>query len=497
MQHAQQMMDLYAGLPRAYGTYKVDDPTAKGKKKGQALTVQEPVTVELWKSHLNGDMQLGIVPIRDDASCAFGVIDIDVYDLDHAALEKKIDKLKFPLIIVRSKSGGAHLSAFFKNEPSAKRVREVLCEWAASLGYAGVEVFPKQNKLHGINDTGNWINMPYSGGDKSDRVALHKGERMTIEQFLILAERKRIDLAKVELAEDEVPEALEGAPPCLVTLSAGIPEGGRNNALFNYGLYCKKRWPDDWPGRLKEINDTILQPPLPEAELNQIVKHVGTKDYTYTCKNAPINAVCRRDKCITRKYGIGPSDAEMFFGIELKNVLRIDMDPAVYFADFKDARITFSAAQIASQTRFREATINQANSSFGLMTGVRWQQFVDRTLGNAERVQAPPETRGDTEIAAWLEDYCTEQIAATDWTDVIDGQVLEENKRMYFRPHKWAARVSREHRQRLTLQVAYTALLPLIPEIRSEVREIEGKQYKIWSVPSFARREQPKKKDGM
>ena len=61
---------------------------------------------------------------------------------------------------------------------------------------------------------------------------------------------KRID--KVKLTEDQfsklsikeekvVDNLLKGAPPCLVTIAKqGIPNGQRNNAIYNFGVYCKK-----------------------------------------------------------------------------------------------------------------------------------------------------------------------------------------------------------------------------------------------------------------
>ena len=38
---------------------------------------------------------------------------------------------------------------------------------------------------------------------------------------------------------------LDDGPPCLATLmSQGIPQGGRDNTLYQYAVYAKKKWPD-------------------------------------------------------------------------------------------------------------------------------------------------------------------------------------------------------------------------------------------------------------
>jgi hypothetical protein len=80
---------LFDGLQRHYGTYDVTgvEPDERGKRKGKATTVQQPVTDELVRRHLAGEQSLGMVPVRDDATVRFGAIDIDVYaDLNASAI---------------------------------------------------------------------------------------------------------------------------------------------------------------------------------------------------------------------------------------------------------------------------------------------------------------------------------------------------------------------------------------------------------------------------
>jgi hypothetical protein len=497
MSNAKRFMTLFAGLPRAYGLYVIDSTSAKGKKQGSASTLQREVTEELWQQHLDGKIQIGIVPIRDDATCVFGAIDIDDYKLDHGALEKKINKNKLPLVMVRSKSGGAHLYLFSKKEIAAPELRETLSDYAAQLGYANVEIFPKQNRLASLDDTGNWINMPYCGGDNSDRHALIDSKALNISQFFEYAAKKMVDPKKLKRISDDTPEILSEAPPCLVTLSAqGLPEGTRNSSLFNFGVYVRKRWPDDWPERLREINQQFLSPALEEFELNQIVTHLERKEYSYTCKDKPLSGVCQKSLCIKRKYGIGPADAQEFFGIGIANITRLETQEPQYYADFNGKRISFTADMINNQRTFRGLLIKQVNEAFMPMPEQRWAQFIITVLNQAQIAEAPPETRQNAELFGWLEDYCVEQVPAREWVDVIDGQVLTNNGRMHFRPSKWVQSVFREHRVRPKLEEAYKALLP--NGLESADIEINGKRYRVWSIPEFVRPEKRKhNKDDM
>src|ERR1700743_2143102 len=103
---------LFAGLERSHGIYfPIDKEREDGKRtcSRQPATPLEPVTDELWIEHLAGRNGLGIVPIREDSTCRFGAIDIDVYDgLDHAAIAGRMVEMNIPLIPCRSKSGGCH-----------------------------------------------------------------------------------------------------------------------------------------------------------------------------------------------------------------------------------------------------------------------------------------------------------------------------------------------------------------------------------------------------
>lgn len=483
MTPAERLATLFAGLTRAYGVYAVEAGNAAGKRKGKAETLHGEVNVALWERHLRGEIQLGIVPIRDDGTCVFGAIDIDVYPLDHSALAAKIAKLKLPLLPVRSKSGGAHLYNFYKAATEAEEVRELLCEWAAALGYGGVEVFPKQSRLLSVKDTGNWINMPYSGGDNLERCGMRAGTPIGLEAFLDWAEKSKINLAKARRTAQEPPELLTEGPPCLVTLTAtGAPEGGRNSVLFNLGVYARKRWPEDWIDRMAELNAQLLSPPLSEAEVNGIIAHLRRKEYNFTCNDRPLNSVCVRAQCIKRQWGVGVMD---IMGLNVEHVLRLDMERAQYFADFNGARVQFDASDLVSQNQFRERMINQTNKSFPILSAKMWSDFTMKLCDKAETIEAPPETQVNAEIAGWLEEYCTESVPGAGWEDVIDGQVLEQEGRMYLRPQKFIAKISRDHRTTLKMADAYSALQSY--GVRSEEREIEERKYRVWSVPAYAR----------
>ena len=103
----QRFKELFGGLDVAYGEYYLDGErdNKTGKEKGRATTKRGPVTDELFQRHINGEINLGIIPIRSDNTCTWGCIDVDRYDLDHRTLIKLIRKRGYPLVPYRSNPG--------------------------------------------------------------------------------------------------------------------------------------------------------------------------------------------------------------------------------------------------------------------------------------------------------------------------------------------------------------------------------------------------------
>jgi len=477
-------MALFAGLMRAHGIYEVPRVAVPGvKRAGSARTVSEPVTLDLWVRHLRGEIQIGIVPIRDDGTCLFGSIDIDKYDLDHAELWNKVRTLKLPLVLCRTKSGGAHLHVFFRAPQTAEQVRELLAHWAAMLGYARVEIFPKQSALASEADTGNWINMPYCGGDKSDRYAIVDNNKLSLEQFLDMVEAGKAGEGAFTITMQEDAK-LEEAPPCLIALSkSGVGSGGRNNALFAFGCYAKRRWPEEWKERLAELNEKYFNPPLEEAEVTEIAEHLEKKAYNYNCKQPPIADHCQKSLCMKRKYGIDAAGHTQTFGLDFESLVWLPTEPSQWFANYMEARIRIDAKMWSSPSLMRTSIIDQVGRTFPDISMRAWHNWAAATLASAQKIVVPKETKKSNQVIFFLEEYCIERWPAKRWDDILAGGAMEHEGRHYFLHTKFLNEVSRVHRLRFSASEAWTALLSR--DVKSESRKIAKKQVVLWSVTAF------------
>ena len=257
MDKVEKFKSIFNGLDRAYGQYKSEGPKANGKIGGKAFILKEPVTDKLWADHLEGkDPSLGIIPIRDDSTCSWGCIDVDTYPLDYKKIIAHIRELKLPLVMCRSKSGGAHIFIFLKEPVQASLVRDKLTEWSAEIGYANCEIFPKQVEIKADRgDTGNFLNLPYHNGNNTNRYAFNDdGSGSSLDEFFKLYDTYAVDqetLLSTKVKRKKEVKELEDGPPCLATLmSQGIPEGGRDNTLYQYAVYAKKKWPNEWQAKV-------------------------------------------------------------------------------------------------------------------------------------------------------------------------------------------------------------------------------------------------------
>ena len=164
----------------------------------------------------------------------------------------------------------------------------------------------------------------------------------TLEEFYTLYETNVQESISTFPDPPKVADApIKDGPPCLQALcSQGIPEGGRNNTLFNIGIYVKKVYPGKWEDQLVEHNLKYVSPPLPNNEVQLLIKQVNKKDYHYKCKDAPLNSFCNSGLCRTRKFGIGANGPD---APQIASLSKYASDPPLWFLDVNGRRLELEA----------------------------------------------------------------------------------------------------------------------------------------------------------
>ena len=485
MSNLERFIERFSGLQRAYGTTTITGLRDDGKNQVNSYVQRGEPTVDLWEEHLGGEEpSLGIIPITDDNTCRWGCIDIDDFTIDLKTVNAELRKREFPLILCRSKSGGAHLFLFTREYISAALMRLRLTEMAASLGFASHEVFPKQTQiLSERGDTGNFLNLPYFGGDNTTRYSLNeKGEVNTLEQFLNYADSKELtekEITDFKIVSETVPALKEG-PPCLQYLiSQGFPQGTRNNGLFNLGIYAKLFDPDNWETLLEEYNREYLSPPLGSSEVLTILKQLKTKDYHYKCNDQPIASHCNSGMCKTRKFGISPLTAMPSFG----SLTKQNSNPPVWFLDVESNRLEMSTEDLQNQTRFQRACMETIDKMPPKMSERAWQGVIQNLLDNVTIIEVPQDASIEGQFQDLLESFCTDRAQAQAKEEILLGKPFTENNQTSFRLSDLEAYLQR-HNFRYFSRPKITARLRDLGASHSG-QNIKGRFVNLWSVPSF------------
>lgn len=480
--------DLFRGRDDVYGQYEKPTGTKKGGQKnvGRALNVREPLTLDQWKDHLSGKVGLGIVPTMLDKLCWWGGLDIDDYvGFKHAELAKQLEDDNLPLIVCRTKSGGAHVLMFVKEPVLAADMRQKLREIAAGLGYHGCEVNPKQAEiLDARGDIGSWLNMPYFGGDATERYAIMPdGSRLTAEQFVKHAQSLRLTAAQFEAvqppaAEEQFPEG----PPCLQYIGrVGLDSGERNKGITAVAIFWRKADPKDWKDRVEKANQQLTHgSPLDAAELAQLIKSIEKKDYNYSCKEMPLARYCNSIVCRTRKYGVSGGEGMPSIG----GLTMLATDPPIWFLDVEDTRIELTTEELQNQGKFQRRCMERLTMMPPRQKEASWQVLVQGLLEKCEILEAPPDASIDGEFRGLLEGFTTSKSCHPTREGLLMGKPFkhEEEGRVYFRLMD-LLRYLHQHGFKDYRHAQLASKLKNIDGVKHGFANIEGRGVNWWSIP--------------
>ena len=487
---AEAFMARFAGLDSAHGTYDMSRTTVRedGKKSGEraAVTKHSPVTLELWKSHLLGEgAGLGIVPIRRDNTCVFGAIDVDVYPTTHQVIAARLERSDLPLIVCRTKSGGAHMYLFSRSPVPASSMVRKLNEVASFLGYGDCEKFPKQTQiLVEQGDCGQWLNMPYFGGTRGMRYAVDaNGDGLSPEQFLERAEEVAVDpdwFNKFIV----VSTSFEDGPPCLQTMSqTGIPAGTRSDGLYNIGVYLKRSRPDDWENLLEDANRKYLEPPLTMPEVQGTIKSLRKKEYTYGCTKKPLCDHCNAALCRTRKYGVGSGTSGRF--PMLGGLTKLDTRPPLWFWAIDGVRVELSTGDLQDPRAFQRRCMECLNVIPQLPSKPVWEAAVQHAMDTVTIVEAPADASPEGQFWEMAEKFCTGRAQALTVDEITLGKPFSKDGRTYFKIEALLSFLAM--RKFFEFKAPKIASMLKDAGARHHYSVMKGRGVNYWSVPEFAR----------
>tara|TARA_R100000231_G_scaffold76514_1_gene59497 strand:+ start:187 stop:1821 length:1635 start_codon:yes stop_codon:yes gene_type:complete len=469
----KRYIKYFDGYREAYGLADFEHEEAKidpesGKKRPVYRWNFEPLTEEIYNSHVEGKISIGIQPCNTDKEARLGVIDID--PKDYADFDKKffIDKIQefdLPLIPVESKSGGLHLWIFINEFMSAKDIVSFLTNLLPLFKLKpNTEIFPKQTELTRDESTGKigpgqFINLPYYGGERKGLNV--DGTSFSLDNFLQLIEANTVskdDLQQItEGIDKKIYEGVNGdfidGPPCMAVLSKLSKEknfDGKDRFMYNYHVLVKMKYPDTWEDKVKNAPvkyfEEIHGNAWTDQKLKAKIKSWAKTEKGYTCNQDPLFEHCKKGICVKKKFGVLSGSKGSYPALTNLRKIEIFEEPEYEFDVTKPDGIGKATVHCKSiehlndQRKRRNAIAKAAGFLPPLIKGDAEQTVMDELYKTQTTVSPPIGTSPKEKLHDVLHTKINGPKATTD-AAFKTGSVLIEEGYAYFKFDKFYDRL--------------------------------------------------------
>lgn len=402
---AQRFAQLFKGKSNTYVRNELPKtkPQAGEKIKTKITNNEGKVDKDLLAHHLDGDFGVGVCPVNAEGKCYFGVLDIDYYKPKIKRVLSFIKEYQLPLLPFRSKSGGLHVYLMLTKSVSAKTMRETLnhISYYFSLdviyGKGKVEVFPKQDKAEVF---GSSITLPYFNCENPYTYLLDlDGNKVDFKEALDYIQHHFTTIEAVKEALEHLP--YNDAPPCiqraLLSAEIGGEDTGRNNFLFSYAVYAKKKFGAGFEDYVHQINEAF-ELPLEQAIVDQTCNSVKDNEYVYKCKDIPCNGFCNKTECRKREFGLG-RDKGHFTGVDYGQLFRYMTAEPYYIwklrlqgqEQWKDV-IFKDEGFLLDQKNFAKMCVRYLNQAPMQVSNNDWYAILNSVLPNIQDVEVKQES---------------------------------------------------------------------------------------------------------
>jgi len=490
MDYAEQFLELFRGSQKIYGVARLTGKVSSvGKREARYSTKHKEVSVVEWRSHLQGEKGVGCAPLNNESMVRWGAIDVDEYKIKVADIAKEIEERSLPLVPCFSKSMGAHLYLFTKEWVPAKDMVATLEAIASVLGLGKSEIFPKQTMLSNDGkgtDVGNWINMPYFGGDRAVRYAVKpNGTSYDLSSFFKRVDEVKLTTEQLEEYQKEDVDPFPDFPPCLNEIFKQKIGTARNVTLSNLAVAFKKEDEENWKTKLEEANRLFVEP-LSNKEVDNITKSYDKKDYRYQCRKEPLCHYCNTALCRARKHGVGadgpvPGD---------RSLTKVDTDPPIWYLDMhkpdgSGVRISLETDELRKPDLFEKRVMETVGSLPPIYKKNEWYEVVNHLMDNMTVIHVPKELTPTGVFIDLLHDFLTNRTAAenSEWSNLLRGNPHKDEQYYYYRAKDFKAYLASMRFTELKLN-QQTAVLNQELKATKVFRTINGKGTNLVRIPA-------------
>jgi hypothetical protein len=249
--------------------------------------------------------------------------------------------------------------------------------------------------------------------------------------------------------------------------------------LFNIAVYLRKRFPEEWQGKVHLLNAKFMDPPLSDGEVQTIVKSGTKKAYAYRCHEPPINGVCNRQLCLTRPFGVAPGgdDPGVIFG----DLTKFNTDPPMWILAVNGKNIELTTAQLLDPRQAQQRFAETANILMHLTKKTSWDKLMKEKIEQAEIKDVPSDVTHEGQWDHHLNDFCTGRAGARELDELLMGRAYIDpsDGRAYFRSMDFFKYMNRHY-----VKYDEKSIFKWLNRIKAKhhARNIKGKFTNYWSV---------------
>jgi len=204
-------------------------------------------------------------------------------------------------------------------------------------------------------------------------------------------------------------------------MSLGISAGGRDHVLYQYAVYAKKAFPDNWQTKIGKFNYQYFEPELSIEQVNKTIKQHEKQDYQYKCKDQPMCSVCNPVQCKLRKHGIGSA-----YQHQLTDLQKLESDEPVWFLNVDGKRIELDTDTLYDQNRFRKKCMDVLTVLPDAMGGDDWTKKLQTLMADADVIKMEEEISKGGQFDQHLKSFLTDQGISDDVRDLLVGNPVRK-----------------------------------------------------------------------
>ena len=241
-----------------------------------------------------------------------------------------------------------------------------------------------------------------------------------------------------------------------------------------------------------EYNLKYVAPPLPNNEVQILIKQVGKKDYQYKCKDSPLNSFCNSGLCRTRKFGVGAHAPD---AAQIASLSKYASDPPLWFLDVNGKRVELETEALFNQMAFQRSCLERINVVPPTLRKQDWENLLNALLKEMVETEQITEAPEDTSVTGrfmdLLEEFTThmqqalareEMLMGRPWTDEDEGKT-------YFRIKDLEAHLTRNNFKGMTAPKMAQRLRDMGGEPISLF--LKGRTIRCWRIPRFMKQDAP------